>query len=151
MRTEPMVGQVCEPPSAAELPLTRTAAAPAPPVPAEDHSPPLETGAYFALLAAALVLAVVLNSSGCATSLPVHERMGALSRAARRAANEGRVAREAALGCAKAARDAGAAIQDARKALAGGAEEPELTARAVALPRAAEEACKRAGITPEVR
>lgn len=150
MKVQPMLGQVCEPPPA-EVPLTRAAAAPAPAVPAEERPPAMETGAFLALFVAAMVLAVILNSAGCATSLPVHERMGALSRAARRAAQDGRVPREAALGCAKAARDAGAAIQDARKALADGAEEPELTARAIALPRAAEEACKRAGIKPEVR
>lgn len=130
-----MIAQVLEPP-----PEVQTVPAPG-----------VESAGYLAVFALLLMLALVLNNLGCGTSLSVHERMGALSRGARRSCKQNGISCAAALVCARQALDAGEAIQTARKVQAEGREDPEATARALALPAAAEAACKAAGIKPEVR
>lgn len=109
-----------------------------------------EAAGYLLALALLLLIGVTLNS-GCGTRLSVHERMGALSRGALRRVLEGKAAASVALPCAKAAREAGEAIQSARRAQAEGREDIELTTRALALPQETELLCRAAGIKAEVR
>lgn len=124
-------------------------AAQAPAVRPHDLAPLTELGASALLLVLALVLGLLSSGAGCAPSLAVHERMALLVHAAVRACKEdGRVC-DSAIHCARSARDAGKAIQDARRAAAEGREDADATARSLALPRAAEEACKRAGLQIE--
>lgn len=109
-----------------------------------------EAAGYALALALLLLIGVTLNS-GCGTRLSVQERMGALSRGALRMAQAGKISAAVALPCAKAAREAGDAIQAARRAQAEGREEIELTTRALALPQEAELLCRAASIKAEVR
>lgn len=111
-----------------------------------DLAPLTELGGYVALLALALILGLMTASTGCATSLETHERMAALVHSAVRACKEDGTTCPSALLCARAARDAGRAIQAARQLQADGREDAEVTARALAAQRVAQDACRRAGL-----
>jgi hypothetical protein len=144
---------LCEEPPAPALDhkIVRHTAAPAPSLGTNDLPPLTELGGYLALFALALVLGLLTAGSGCATSLESHERMAALVHSAVRACKEDGTTCPSALLCARAARDAGRAIQAARQLQADGREDAEVTARALAAQRVAQDACRRAGLKGELR
>lgn len=93
-------------------------------------------------------LGLLLCGATCAPSLQTHERMGALSAAALLMCQKTASTCASALLCANAALDAGGALQAARERAAKGQDDAETTARALALPAAADAVCARVGVTP---
>lgn len=90
--------------------------------------------------------AVLVALAGCASTLPMQERMGRLAHNALRACKtDGRRCAAAQL-CGHAAQDAAKAIQKAREATVAGRLDPEASAAAAALPGAADAVCRSAGI-----
>lgn len=92
------------------------------------------------------LMLVALLLGACVPPLQVHDRMGKLSHEALQQCKQTAARCPAMLLCQGAAQLAGEAMQDARKLIAEGHEDADLTARATVLPPMAEAGCKAAGV-----
>lgn len=91
------------------------------------------------------ILLLAVSLTGCASQLPVQQRLGGFVSDAKRACkSDGRRCAAAKL-CAHSATDAAEAIQKSRQAHAEGREDAEATLRAASLPVAAEAVCRALG------
>lgn len=109
----------------------------------ERMAPPVGQGTAPLIL---LLLGACAGLLSCVPGVHVQRRMVSLSEAAVARCEAQRSACDQALRCARAAKDAGVAVQDARALAAKGQSSTETTVRSVALLATADAQCAQAGI-----